>query len=101
MSIAELHRLMLRDRERNRQFMAAISQIVKPGDVVADLGAGTGFLSIAAARAGAKRVYAIEAADVFSLGEKIVKDNHQEKIVRFINAPSSEVALKEKVDVIV
>ncbi len=100
MSIAELHRLMLRDRERNRHFLAAISQIVKTGDVVADLGAGTGFLSIAAARAGAKRVYAIEAADVFSLGEKIVRDNGLQKIVRFVHAPSTEVTLKEKVDVI-
>jgi ribosomal protein L11 methylase PrmA len=39
---------------------AAVRPIVRPGDVVADLGAGSAILSIAAAKLGASRVAAIE-----------------------------------------
>ena len=101
MSMVELHRLMLRDRQRNRQFITAVSQVVKSGDVVIDLGAGTGFLAMAAARAGAKRVYAIEAADVAGLGQQITEDNGFGKIVRWIAQPSTEVQLSQKADVLV
>lgn len=51
---------MLNDRTRTHGFLRAIRDMVKPGDVVIDLGTGTGVLAIAAARAGAKHVYAIE-----------------------------------------
>ena len=92
---------MLRDRERNRQFMAAIAKVVKSGDVVIDLGSGTGFLAMAAARAGAKRVYAIEAADIAGLGQQITEDNGFGKIVRWIAQPSTDVQLSQKADVLV
>jgi protein arginine N-methyltransferase 1 len=101
MSMVELHRLMLRDRQRNRQFATAIAQVVKSGDVVIDLGAGTGFLAMAAARAGAQRVYAIEAADIAGLGREITEHNGFGKIVRWIAQPSTEVTLSQRADVLV
>ena len=51
---------LLLDRERCDRFREAIHAAVKSGDVVVDVGAGTGLLSFFAAEAGAKRVYAIE-----------------------------------------
>jgi hypothetical protein len=50
----------LRDRERTEAFVAVVERTVRPGDTVVEPGAGTGILSLAAAAAGAARVYAVE-----------------------------------------
>ena len=55
---------MLNDRARTSRFLAGIAEVVRPGDIVVDIGTGTGVRAIAAARAGAKHVYAIEASDI-------------------------------------
>jgi protein arginine N-methyltransferase 1 len=100
MSMVELHRLMLRDKARNAAFAQAISKQVRPGDVVVDLGAGTGLLSMLAAKAGARRVHAIEAADVCALGKKISRANGFDKVIVWHHAPSYEVELSEKATVL-
>jgi len=50
---------MINDSNRNVFYKAAIEQAV-PGKIVCDIGCGTGMLSVMAAKAGAKKVYAIE-----------------------------------------
>src|SRR5262245_20886481 len=80
--------------------MRAIAKVVKRGDVVADLGAGTGVLSIAARRAGAKRVYAIERGPIARVGEALTKENGVTGI-EWIEEFSRDVVLPEDVDVIV
>jgi predicted RNA methylase len=51
-----------------------------------DVGAGTGILSIFAIKAGAKKVIAIEQAEIFSVMETIVKDNkYNDKIIMIKN----------------
>lgn len=50
---------MLNDDGRNKFYKAAIDR-ASPGNVVCDVGAGTGILSILAAKAGAKKVIAVE-----------------------------------------
>jgi predicted RNA methylase len=48
------------DERRTLKFQEAIEQIVKPGDVVLDSGTGSAVLALMAARAGAKKVIAVE-----------------------------------------
>ena len=57
---------MLNDVDRNRSYEAGIEAAIREGGgrTVLDLGAGTGLLSLMAARAGADRVYACEASEV-------------------------------------
>ena len=55
-----VHADMVFDKSRVAAYRDAINETVKPGDVVADLGSGTGLLSFLCLQAGAARVHAIE-----------------------------------------
>eukprot|EP00350_Pseudokeronopsis_sp_OXSARD2_P006754 CAMPEP_0170566224 /NCGR_PEP_ID=MMETSP0211-20121228/79699_1 /TAXON_ID=311385 /ORGANISM="Pseudokeronopsis sp., Strain OXSARD2" /LENGTH=62 /DNA_ID=CAMNT_0010887329 /DNA_START=107 /DNA_END=295 /DNA_ORIENTATION=- len=57
---------MLMDQIRTTTYQKAIlnNKLDFQGKVVMDVGAGTGILSIFAAQAGAKKVYAIEASNM-------------------------------------
>lgn len=94
------HRTLLDDDARTDAFVRAIRKVVKRGDVVADLGAGTGVLSIAARRAGAARVYAIERGPIARVGQALTAENRVSDIT-WIEGHSREVVLPEPVDVIV
>lgn len=48
------------EHETTRGVIRLMQRVIKPGDVVADLGAGSAVLAIAAARLGARRAVAIE-----------------------------------------
>ena len=54
---------MLNDKIRCEAYKAAIAASVK-GKTVLDVGAGTGFLSVIAAKAGANHVYAVEFSEI-------------------------------------
>ena len=60
-----IHDQMLADKVRMTAYEAAIAKTVR-GKVVIDVGAGTGALSLMAARAGARRVEAVEKSGIVS-----------------------------------
>ena len=94
------HRYMLHDRVRNEVFRRAIFAAVKPGHVVMDMGAGSGILSVFAARAGARKVYAIERTTIAEFAQEILEANGVEDRVEIIQSDVESVELPEKVDVI-
>jgi ubiquinone/menaquinone biosynthesis C-methylase UbiE len=71
------------------------------GQTVLDVGAGTGILSFFAARAGAKRVYAVEASSMATKAEKLAKGNNLSDVVKVVNKRVEEVELDERVDVLI
>lgn len=89
------HRILLNDRIRMDAYRKAIHAAVKPGMVVADIGAGLGVLSHMALAAGASKVYAIE----FD-ADTITNAEHDERII-WMQGLSGTIRLPEKVDVIV
>ena len=96
-----VHRWMLRDTVRNEAFQRALRKVVKPGDVVLDLGAGTGLLSIFAAAAGARRVFAVERTAIADVARRMVERNGHADVIEVINMDIEDARLPEKVDVIV
>ena len=97
----EYHREMVRDEPRTSAYARAIAETVRPGDVVVDIGTGTGILAMLAARAGARHVYAIESARVAELARRVVAANRLEDVVTVIEAVSDDVTLPEPADVLV
>ena len=96
-----VHVAMLNDRQRTEGFLAAIRETVRPGDVVVDLGTGTGVLAIAAAQAGAARVYAVEATGIGKLAEANFRANGLQDRVTLVPGWSMDVDLPERADVLV
>jgi protein arginine N-methyltransferase 1 len=99
--IVDEHREYLRDAPRLEAFERAINAVVRPGDVVIDLGSGTGVLGILACRAGARRVYAIEAGGLIEMARAIALANGVADRIVYVNRHSSDVSLPEQGDVLV
>lgn len=75
----------LADEKRTRIFRQAIEKAVKPGDTVLDVGTGSGILALFAARAGAKRVIAVEYDPyVTDLARQNIEENDFGKAVELI-----------------
>ena len=80
---------------RTRAYQRAIEE--NPDDfkdkIVLDIGCGTGILSIFAARAGAKHVYAIENAEIALFAEEIIKRNGLQSKITVIKGKMEEIVL--------
>lgn len=72
---------------RNNAYKMAIfdNKEAIQGKTVLDVGAGTGILSIFCAQAGASKVYAVEASEVFRIAEEIVKENGFQDVIQVGN----------------
>jgi precorrin-6B methylase 2 len=96
-----MHATMLVDSVRMRAFAAAIARVVKPGDVVVDVGAGSGVLALLAAKAGARRVYAVERGPMAKLIAHAAEKNGVADIVRVIRGDARSVSFDEPPTLIV
>lgn len=94
------HQWMISDRIRTTAFGEALARTVKPDDTVLDFGCGLGILAMMAARAGARKVYAVDRLPIVRLAQAIAKKNGLDQI-DFVYAPGEGFELPEKVDVIV
>jgi precorrin-6B methylase 2 len=95
------HARMLHDNRRTGDYLAALAQAVRPGDVVLDIGTGSGVLAIAAARAGARHVYAVEASDIAEVAARVFAANDMANRITLLAAWSRQLDLPEPADLLV
>eukprot|EP00892_Ulva_mutabilis_P003050 jgi/Ulvmu1/12746/UM095_0051.1 len=98
-----IHEEMLKDTVRTRTYQAAImrNEHMFSGAVVLDVGCGTGILSMMAAKAGAKKVYAIDMSSIATQAKQIVEDNGLSDTVEVMHCKMEDAVLPEPVDIIV
>jgi protein arginine N-methyltransferase 1 len=97
----DYHRSMLADVARTAALGRAIQARIRPGDTVLDLGCGSGILACLACRAGASRVYALDAEPVIELARALCRVNGFADRVILIHDRSTCATLPERVDLVV
>ncbi len=98
---AAAHAALLNDQGRTRAFVEAIQATVRPTDVVLDIGTGSGVLAIAAAKAGAKKVYAVEGTGIADAAEAMIRANGLERTIELIRGWSTQITLPERATLLV
>ena len=99
-----IHEEMLKDTVRTSSYRSAIvnNPHLFKDKVVLDVGCGTGILSMFAAKAGAKKVYAVDYSSIAKQAKQIVEDNRLDDVVEVIQGKIEDISLPvDKVDVII
>uniref|UniRef100_A9A960 Methyltransferase small n=1 Tax=Methanococcus maripaludis (strain C6 / ATCC BAA-1332) TaxID=444158 RepID=A9A960_METM6 len=100
LSVPQWHYSMLLDDKRVSVFKEAVEKSVKPGDIVFDLGTGSGILAMIAART-AKQVYAVELDPITTeYTKENVKENNF-KNIKVIEDDAAYYPFSEKADVVI
>jgi protein arginine N-methyltransferase 1 len=94
-----IHEQMLADRVRMDTYSRAIDKHVNRGDVVLDLGTGSGILTFLATLREPKKIYAVEASRAIEMAKCVAAHNNFGNII-FLNKHSKDVNIPEKVDLI-
>lgn len=91
----------LLDEERTRIFEQAITSTVKSEDIVVDAGTGSGILALFAAKAGAKKVYAVEVDNESAeLARKSIAANEEGKRIEIVVSDVRLFKLSSAADVV-
>ncbi len=93
--------MLISDRARTGAYARAIRKVIRPGDVVLDLGCGTGILGLLALQAGASHVHAVDRHPILYVAEKLYRENGFGDRVTTYHSEISELRLRKKVDLIV
>ena len=93
------HEEMLSSPERLEKYYEALQRTVKEGDVVVDIGAGTGILSFFAARF-ARTVYAVEHSGIIESAKRVCRANKIDNVI-FAHSNSRDFKLEDKADIII
>jgi len=91
-----IHRVMIGDRVRTDAFQQALQAQVEAGDVVVDVGAGTGVLSLFAAQAGAERVYAIERSRLAKHAAALIEHNGADDRIEVLCGEAAELCAERE-----
>ena len=92
---------MIGQPKRFDVYRRAIEAAVKPGDRVADLGAGPGVFALIAAQAGAAQVFAVEPDPVVGLAAELAAANGLGDRITVVEKMSTQWFPEEPIDVIV
>jgi len=92
---------MLADSGRTQAYAAALRKAIQPGCVVAEIGTGVGYFAMLASRLGARRVYALEVADIVEVARQIIDQNGDTGTIQLLHSMSTEVVLPERAHVII
>lgn len=91
---------MIADEVRTRMFGEAIASLCRPDTVAIDVGSGSGILSLFAARAGARKIYALELTSMIEDAQQIAADNGFGEQITFVRGDAAEFEAPEPVDLI-
>ena len=92
---------MIGDDVRAEAYARAMRQVIRPGDVVLDLGAGTGIFSLLACRLGARQVHACDTNPALQVARELARGNGFGDRITCHDGRSDKLTLPERVDVIV
>jgi hypothetical protein len=96
----ETYRRLLEDPERLALYRRAIRRVVRPGDVIVDVGAGLGVLAAVALRCGARRILARADPPLAALGRAVAADNGLAHRIAYRRASPSDGLPRQRADVL-
>lgn len=96
----DMQEKMLADSRRIESYRQAITRFVKEGDVVLDLGTGTGILAFLAHRQKPSKIYAIDHSSFLRHAKMVARENQLQGI-EFVQTHSRSFKATDHVDVII
>lgn len=92
---------MVGDELRFSAYCDAIAKAVRPGDVAIDIGTGPGVFALLAAKAGARKVYAIDTENIVEFGRQFAAANGMTGRIEFLRGNSRQILLPERANIII
>jgi SAM-dependent methyltransferase len=96
----EAHAAMLRDIRRVQSYQIAIERAAR-GKTVVEIGCGTGILSLFAAKAGARKVYAFEETTIADVALDMFAANGVADRIEIVRGNSMDMSLPERCDLLI